>query len=52
MPGLPYHRSVKFDQFTIVLLMPRPDAPELDEAAAAALQDAQLDFLAQLHEAG
>jgi len=51
-PGLLYHRSVKFDQFTVVLLMLRPDAPELDEAAATALQDAHLAFLAELHEAG
>jgi uncharacterized protein len=43
---------VKFDQFTVVLLMLRPDAPKLDEAAAAALQDAHLAFLAELHEAG
>jgi hypothetical protein len=30
---------VKFDQFTVVLLTLLPDAPDLDEAAAAALQD-------------
>jgi uncharacterized protein len=43
---------VRFDQFTVVLLMLRPDAPELDEGALATLQDAHLDFLAELHEAG
>jgi uncharacterized protein len=43
---------VKFDQFTIVLLVLRLDAPQLDEAAATALQDAHLAHLAELHEAG
>jgi uncharacterized protein YciI len=43
---------MKFDQFTIALLVLRPDAPELDEAAANALQDAHMAHLADLHEAG
>jgi hypothetical protein len=43
---------VQFDQFTIVLAMLRPDAPMLDEAAADALQDEHMAFLADLHEAG
>jgi uncharacterized protein YciI len=43
---------VEFDQFTIALLVLRPDAPQLDDAAAAALQDAHLSHLADLHEAG
>jgi hypothetical protein len=43
---------MEFDRFTIALLILRPDAPELDEAAAAALQDAHLAHLAGLHEAG
>jgi uncharacterized protein len=43
---------VEFDRFTIALLMLRPDAPELDEQAAAALQDAHMSHLADLHEAG
>jgi uncharacterized protein YciI len=43
---------VEFDRFTITLLMLRPDAPVLDEEAAAALQDAHLAHLAGLHEAG
>ncbi len=30
----------------------RPDAPRLDERAAAALQDAHIAYLADLHEAG
>jgi hypothetical protein len=43
---------VQFDQFTIVLAMLRPDAPELEEEAAGALQNAHMAFLADLHEAG
>jgi uncharacterized protein len=43
---------VEFDRFTIVLLVLRPDAPVLDDEAAAALQDAHLAHLAELHEAG
>lgn len=43
---------MQFDQFTIVLLTLRPDAPQLDEEAAAALQDAHMAHLADLHEAG
>jgi uncharacterized protein len=43
---------VEFDHLTIVLLMLRPDAPELDEEASAALQDAHMSHLADLHEAG
>ncbi|HEU5160000.1 MAG TPA: YciI family protein [Streptosporangiaceae bacterium] len=43
---------MKFDHFTVVLLVLRPDAPRLDEAAAAALQDAHLAHLAELHQAG
>lgn len=43
---------MKFDQFTITLLVLRPDAPQLDEDAAAALQNAHMAFLADLHEAG
>src|SRR5947209_8231890 len=43
---------MQFDQFTAVLLILRPDAPQLDEEAAAALQDAHMAYLADLHEAG
>jgi uncharacterized protein YciI len=43
---------VQFDQFTAVLLLLRPDAPQLDEEAAAALQDAHMAYLADLHAAG
>jgi uncharacterized protein len=41
-----------FDSFTIVLLIRRDDAPEFDEAEAAALQDAHMAFLADLHDSG
>jgi uncharacterized protein YciI len=43
---------MQFDRFTIVLLVLRPDAPQLDEDAEAALQDAHMAHLADLHEAG
>ena len=44
--------GVQLDRFTIALLVLRPDAPRLDEQAAAALQDAHLAHLADLHDAG
>ena len=43
---------MEFDHLTISLLVLRPDAPELDDEEAAALQDAHLAHLADLHEAG
>jgi uncharacterized protein len=43
---------MEFDQFSIALLILRPDAPELDEEAEDALQDAHMAHLADLHEAG
>jgi uncharacterized protein YciI len=43
---------LQFDHYTIALLILRPDAPELDDDAAAALQDAHMAHLADLHEAG
>jgi hypothetical protein len=43
---------MEFDHLTVALLVLRPDAPELDEEASAALQDAHLAHLADLHEAG
>jgi len=43
---------MRLDQFTVTLLVLRPDAPELDEAAADALQDAHMAHLADLHAAG
>ena len=43
---------MKFDHFTVTLLVLRPDAPQLDEEAAAALQDAHMAHIADLHESG
>jgi uncharacterized protein len=43
---------VRFDLFTIALLTLRDDAPQLDEEAAAALQDAHMAYNAGLHDAG
>jgi uncharacterized protein len=43
---------VQFDRFAIGLLTLRPDAPQLDEEAADALQNAHLAHLADLHDAG
>ncbi len=43
---------MEFEHYTVALLVTNPDAPELDEAEAAALQDAHLSHLADLHEAG
>lgn len=43
---------MKFDHFSVTLLILRPDAPQLDEKAAGALQDAHMAHLADLHEAG
>ena len=48
----PQWARMQFDRFSVVLLSLRPDAPRLDEAAAGALQDAHLAFLAKLHEDG
>jgi uncharacterized protein YciI len=44
--------GMDFDTFTIALLVLRPDAPQLDDEASAALQDAHMTHLAELHEAG
>ena len=43
---------MKFDTFTISLLVHRHDAPALSEAEEAALQDAHMAHLADLHDAG
>ena len=43
---------MEFDHLTVTLLLLRPDAPKLDEEAAAALQDAHMAHLADLHEQG
>ncbi|HEX6489744.1 MAG TPA: YciI family protein [Gaiellaceae bacterium] len=43
---------MEFDRFTVAILQLRPDAPKLDEKAAAELQAAHMAHLADLHEAG
>jgi uncharacterized protein YciI len=43
---------MEFDRFTVALLILRPDAPQLDEEAENALQDAHMAHLADIHEAG
>jgi uncharacterized protein len=43
---------MRFDQHTLVLLVRPPDAPELSEAEADALQDAHLAFRADLRDRG
>jgi uncharacterized protein len=43
---------MRFDQFSVALLRLRPDAPQLSDEDAAALQDAHLAHLAELHEQG
>lgn len=44
--------TVQLERYTITLLVLRPDAPKLDDKAAAALQDEHMSHLADLHEAG
>jgi uncharacterized protein YciI len=44
--------GLDFDGFTVVLLVTPENPPELDEEAAGRVQDAHLNHLAQLHEAG
>jgi uncharacterized protein YciI len=43
---------MEFETYTVALLVTNPDAPKLDEAEAARLQDAHLSHLADLHDAG
>ena len=43
---------MKFDQHTLVLLVRRPDAPDLTDEEADALQDAHLAFRATLRGQG
>jgi uncharacterized protein YciI len=44
--------AMQFDRHTLVLLVLRPDAPELSEEEATALQDRHLAFRADLRERG
>jgi uncharacterized protein YciI len=43
---------MKFDSYTVSLLLLRPDAPQLAEAEANALQDRHLDHGATLQDQG
>ncbi|RIQ32501.1 YciI family protein [Jiangella rhizosphaerae] len=43
---------MRLDEYTVALLVLRDDAPELDDDAASALQNAHLAHLADLHDAG
>ena len=43
---------MQFDQYTVALLIHRPDGPQLDNQQAADLQDAHMSFLADLHDDG
>jgi uncharacterized protein len=43
---------VEFDEYTLVLLVRPPDAPQLSDAEADALQDAHLAYQAELHDQG
>lgn len=43
---------MEFDQFTVLLLVARSDAPKLTEPEEGAIQDAHLAHLAKLHEDG
>lgn len=40
------------DQYTVTILVLNPDAPHLGDAEEAALQDAHMTHLADLHQAG
>ena len=44
--------SMEFDTFTVSLLEARADSAKLSQPEADALQDAHMDLLASLHEAG
>jgi len=44
--------TMKFDKFTVALLIVREDAPKLSEQEENALQDAHMTYLAKLHEEG
>jgi uncharacterized protein len=43
---------VEFEHYTIALLVTNPNGPELSDSERAAIQDAHLSFLADLHDAG
>jgi uncharacterized protein len=43
---------MELERYTVALLLLRDDAPDLDDEAATALQNAHMAHLADLHEAG
>jgi len=43
---------MKFDSFTVALLLLRSDAPKISEEDENRLQDAHMGYLAKLHEDG
>jgi len=47
-----YISRMRFDHYTVTLLLLRADAPELDEAEADALQSRHLAHLADMHDQG
>jgi uncharacterized protein len=47
-----YAAAMKFDQYTIVLLVRRPDAPEFADEEATVVQDAHLASQADLYDKG
>lgn len=49
---LDYIRCMQFDRHTLVLLVLRPDAPELTDEEAAELQDRHLAYRADLRDRG
>ena len=51
--GAPWdHAVVRFDQFTVALLITNPDGPVLTEEQENTLQEAHMAHLADLHDAG
>ena len=52
LPAVPNGGAMNFDNYTITLLIRRPDAPELTEEQAGELQNAHMSHLADLAEAG
>jgi uncharacterized protein YciI len=47
-----HHPVVRFDQFTVALLITNPDGPVLTDEQENALQEAHMAHLADLHDAG
>jgi uncharacterized protein YciI len=43
---------MKFDHYTVTILMLRPDAPQMSEETLGQLQDEHLAHLSQLHDEG